>query len=136
MEWTILFDFIIDTITSNKDITSAISNIFSVQPGEIYVTFDITEERALLEDKKIIIEKNGVTGEFKMLIRLYLHDKLDGESSEKVIATKLCKHLKCRCLISDDSINPCTMLLINHHGETLPVSLDPQRLENDEYYIK
>lgn len=66
---------------------------------------------------------------------IYLDDSQLAQLDPKLIIKQFCCILHCKCLISDDSVNPFTMLLVQESKDIQPVALDPQRLDGNEEYI-
>lgn len=129
-----LEDFLIDRNLSEDELKATISQLFSVSPIDVLVINDIAEAKA---DKniRIICERLPVKGDFLTRVCIYLNDsKLAKPISESTIK-EFCTILHCNCLISDDSVNPYSMLLVQESEDIQLISLDPERLNRDEEYI-
>lgn len=70
-----------------------------------------------------------------MKLFIYVRDSKLAQLNPELIIKQFCCILHCKCLISDDSVNPFTMLLVQESEDIQPVSLDPERLEGNEEYI-
>ncbi|HLO47220.1 MAG TPA: hypothetical protein VK211_02200 [Kamptonema sp.] len=127
-------EILIDRPLTSEAITFAISELFSLPANAIAIVEDIATSDSD-EHTQIICEKQQIKGEFVEKISLYLlsanlADKMDLKDIEK-----LCRSLHCKCLISDDSLNPFAMILVEESGKNQIIFLDVERLENDEEYI-
>jgi hypothetical protein len=92
-------------------------------------------------DKRIqlVVVRNRVRGDFRLSVELYpqakeLIERLDGLR----LMDQLCASLRCKCLISDDSVNPYAMTLVEGPGVRRHVFLEADKLDLDvpEYVLK
>jgi hypothetical protein len=110
-------NLIIDQNRDTRDITLAISKIFSLNSNQILVITDEVNEvdngDGMIE---FFCEKEMAIGEFVNILSLFPQPK----SLQKLIATvedeiniaqQFCSVLKCRALIPSDSDNGCYILL-------------------------
>lgn len=127
-------DLLVDRNLSNYELVTAISQIFNVLSAEVLVVDDIAEAE-VSEDVRLLCERTPVQGDFSMKVFIYLYDselkQLDSVSTVK----QLCTMLHCKCLMSDDSINPYSMLLLQESENTQTAFLDPEKLDEYEEYI-
>lgn len=54
----------------------------------------------------------------------------------KSLAKALANILGCECLISDDSVNPFTWVLVSRDGAMTSVAVDPDALDSDELVLE
>lgn len=127
-------EFLVDRNLSKDELEATISQVFSVSPREILVVNDIAEAKV---DKniRIICERLPLRGDFLMRLSIYLHDSQLKQLDPKLVIKQFCCILHCKCLISDDSVNPFTMLLVQESKDIQPVALDPEKLEENQEYI-
>ena len=76
-------------------------------------------------------------GDFFWKLSLYLRClELDRYPlQERNVFEKFCDLWKCQCLITDDSYNPYSMLLIKGSNQYHTVSMSPDNLDQDIYII-
>ncbi|MBW4637915.1 MAG: hypothetical protein KME05_06715 [Gloeocapsa sp. UFS-A4-WI-NPMV-4B04] len=129
-----LEDFLIDRNLSEDEIRATISPVFSVSPIDVLVINDIAEAKV---DKniRIICERLPVKGDFLTRVCVYLHDSKLTKPTPTLTISQFCCILHCKCLISDDSVNPYSMLLVQESENIQLISLEPKRLNKDEEYI-
>lgn len=126
-------DFLIDRNLSNDEVVATISQVFSVSPADVLVVDDIAEAD-VSESIRLLCERMSVQGDFSIRLSIYLRDsKLELEPNS--IIRQFCGMLHCKCLISDSSVNPYSMLLVQESEDIQPVALDPERLDENEEYI-
>jgi hypothetical protein len=75
-------------------------------------------------------------GEFVLLLSFYFQENYIGIHDPIEIAKRLSTKLKCQCLISDDQINPYTMLRIDREGNVQQVTLSVAGLQEDKYVVE
>lgn len=128
-------EIIIDINPSSDEVVKTLAKLFKVPLSEVLVVHDITE--ADISDRvQIVCEKIPVKGDFSSKISIYLRNpEIEQHASQSMIG-EFCEMLHCHCLISDDSFNPFSMLLVQGMGKQQLVFLDVERLdENEEYAI-
>lgn len=127
-------EFLVDRNLSKDELRATISQLFSVAPIDVLVVNDIAEAK-VGKNIHIICERLPVRGDFLIRLSVYIHDSQLAQLEPELIIKQFCCILHCKCLISDDSVNPFTMLLVQESKDIQLVSLDPQRLEVNEEYI-
>ena len=70
-----------------------------------------------------------------MKLSIYVRDSKLEQLDPKLIIRQFCCILHCKCLMSDSSVNPFTMLLVQESKDIQTVSLNPDRLDENEEYI-
>ena len=78
--------------------------------------------------------KNRIKRRLPIITFYNINDVLE-EMTEIVFAQKFCELLNCKCLISDDSIDPFTYILITGYSKSKSVEVDPELENFDEYKI-
>lgn len=131
MSW---HDLLIDRNLSNNEVVTAISQIFSISPADVLVVDDITEAE-VSKHIRVICECLPAQGDFSMKLFIHVRDFKLAQLDPELGIKQFCCILHCKCLMSDSSINPFTMLLVQESGNVQLVALDPIRLDENEEYI-
>lgn len=129
-----LGDILVDRNLSNDEVVATMSELFSVSPADILIVDDIYETKVSAHIR-ILCERMTVSGEFLIKLDFYLRDPKLKKLEPEPIIKQFCSMLHCKCLISDSSVNPYSMLLVRKSGDVQPVGLDPIRLDENEEYI-
>lgn len=127
-------DIIIDRNLSNDEVVAAISQVFSVSSADVLVVDDIAEAE-VSEHIRLLCERMPVQGDFSMKLSIYVRDSKLEQLDPKSTVRQFCGVLHCKCLISDSSVNPFSMLLVQESEDIQPVALDPERLDENEEHI-
>ncbi|OCQ99773.1 hypothetical protein BCD67_15330 [Oscillatoriales cyanobacterium USR001] len=127
-------EILIDRPLTSEAITIALSELFSLPANAIAVVEDIATSESN-EHTQIICERQPIKGEFVEKLSVYLLNAKLADNIDLKDIEKLCRLLHCKCLISDDSLNPFSMILVEDLGKNQIIFLDIERLENDEEYI-
>ena len=127
-------DLLIDRDISKDEVVTAISQVFSVSPANVLVVDDIAEAE-VSEHIRLLCERMPVQGGFSMKLSIYIRDSKLEQLDPKSTIRQFCGVLHCKCLISDSSVNPFSMLLVQESEDIQPVALDPERLDENEEYI-
>ena len=128
MTWN---DLLVDRNLSKDEIRATISQVFSVSLIDVLVVDDIAETE-VSEHIRVLCECLPAQGDFSMKLFIYVRDSKLAQLNPELIIKQFCCILHCKCLISDDSINPFTMLLVQESKDIQPVSLAPERLDGNE----
>lgn len=104
-------DFLVDRNLSNDEVVATISQVFSVSSADVLVVDDIAEAD-VSERIRLLCERMSVQGDFSMRLSIYLRDSKLEQLEPKSIIRQFCGMLHCKCLISDSSVNPYSMLLV------------------------
>lgn len=131
MSW---HDLLINRNLSNDEVVAAISQVFSVSPADVLVVDDIAEAE-VRKHIRLLCERMPVQGDFSMKLSIYVRDSKLEQLEPKSTVRQFCGVLYCKCLISDSSVNPFSMLLVQESEDIQPVALDPERLDENEEYI-
>jgi hypothetical protein len=88
----------------------------------------------------VVVERTPTRGDFVLQLSIYVFDQalLDrlGHADQALAAVRqICAVLECDGLISDDSLSPTTWLRIRSSGSMDTISLDGERLDDDEYVL-
>ena len=120
----------------NDVILDSLSKVFDISSQKIFITNDICSIDTKLDDIELLCEKAIAEGNFLNILTLYLRSEnlQQARYLEQNIFIQFGKLFDCECLISDNSPNPYTMILINSNG-VKNVSLVPEDLDNEIYNI-
>jgi len=127
-------DILLGRALTNDEIVAALAAAFSVA-GEDVTVVDGPIQGEVDADARIRCERFAVGGDFPTHLSVYLLDAALDVLDRMATVRHLCAELRTECLVSDDSVNPYTMLLVQAAGAERAVSLDPRRMDDDEYVI-
>lgn len=133
MNWQ---DLLINKPVSVSEIINGLSDIFNVSVSDILVVHEIPS-KPLPPNIKVLGELSTITGDFEIMLSIYLRtEELLKKSSEvSTLVEQFCEKLNCYCLIDDNSVNPCSWLMIKGHQRFERVYLDPEKMDNERYII-
>jgi hypothetical protein len=125
-------DILINRHLSDVELEMAISKLFSVSTKNILIVDDITEVEPTLATQ-LLCERRTIKGDFPFVLSIYpQNSNLEVDN----LVGQLCDQLEVLCLISDDDLNPFSMMLVQNSTYQTPVLLNPQRFEHDEYVLE
>jgi hypothetical protein len=129
-----MWEALLDRALSERENLEAVTALLPVAASEVQVVSDlgIGEVGAGI---RLLCERRIQRGEFLCRLSLYLRDRRLRAFHEREFFQGLAGMLQCRCLVSDSSPSPHSMLLLRGPGRTSQVWLDPDRLEQDEYVL-
>ncbi len=128
-------DLLLDRVVDSTTLGAAVARLMGLEPKQVLVTPSIADA-AWPANVKVVVEATRRPGEFLYRLSIFLYDSAL-EASPEDFVRGLCTEIQVRCLMSDDSANPYSMLLVDDSGELRQVWLDPERLDDhDEYVIK
>ncbi|WP_034341755.1 hypothetical protein [Deinococcus misasensis] len=111
-----------------------VCRFFAVAPDEVLL-FSHFEERPESDWLKVKVwgfVRSTDGGDF--LSSVHLFTQVDQQVDEAEFARHLARELNCACLITDDDVNPYTMLYIDA-SQRYRVALDVKRLDDHEMVI-
>jgi hypothetical protein len=125
----ILFENKINPIQARNVIAKA----FDIGISEVMIEQNFTS--GFINDKiKVLAYLSLAQGEFAQLMSIFIRDS-SLSINDKQLAQSLSSYLNNACLISDDEINPYTMLEIYPNGIIHNVILNPDDLDNNIYIV-
>ncbi|NET57174.1 MAG: hypothetical protein F6K47_13730 [Symploca sp. SIO2E6] len=131
-----IWEMLIDRNLTADEIATTISDLLLIPLADILVVDDITSVNIDLKTK-VVCENTAIGGDFSMMLSIYLRDPNLGKLDIKASTGQFSSMLRCKCLISDESANPYSWLLIQGTTDCQIVYLDPDKLdENEEYLVK
>lgn len=137
--WT---DLILSRALSDQVLTEGLGQVFGVRPSQVRVTGRLAEGTppADLPAAPLWVERVPLSGAFPLQVSIFLPDRnlqnrvRDTAASEAAIAG-LCARWRCRCLFSDDALNPYTWLLMHPTGLLEAVTVDASRLDDQDQFV-
>ena len=135
-------DVLIGCPVDTPRLQDALAATFSVPAEQVCVVDDIEDSLTLMQPTAaLLVQRTPLDGgEFPVLASIYVRDdRLSQQASQSEEAVRLARRLSaelaCDCLISDDDINPYTMLRVRPTGEIDAVTLEADALDQDQYVV-
>lgn len=133
--------FLVGRAVPDKPLRDACGGALGIAPQRVRIVERI-EDAPPPGDPQVglVIERTPAKGQFPLDVTLYVtepsrHDSLRDATRSRELLVAICRRLCADCLISDDSPDPYTMLLVRPDGGIHRVELDPERLDADEEYV-
>jgi hypothetical protein len=123
-------DVLLQRAVGDSELRSALAQAFSIPDGAVAVVHSIEEIPA---GHPVIAEVRDAQGDFEMALSIYTSAGMESANPVQVIQ-QLCAALRTTALISDDSLDPYTMLLLGEGAEIHRVELDTESLDRREEY--
>jgi hypothetical protein len=128
-------DLLIDRELTAEEQAATLADLFGVGRADVLV-FESGATPEGASAARVLCERGAVGGDFPARLSVYVDDDVPKDAESRPLVEQFCRRLNCSCLISDDSPNPYSMLLVRPDGATQRVYLDTERLdEHDEYVI-
>ena len=122
-------DIILSQKLDKNRLVNALASVFPAQDKEICVADEIEHVEG---NYKVICIFSELSGYYCSMLSFYLEFTLPDEIESIV---KICQHLDCEALISDDeNINPYAMILLSKDRVIRKVKIDPKKLDYYEKY--
>ncbi|MGA1839284.1 MAG: hypothetical protein ACMUIU_01555 [bacterium] len=128
-------EVLVDHSLTFNEIADTLSKLFSVSPANILVIDDIAKV-SVNKHVRILCERMQIKGDFSIRLSIYLRDPDLEQLESKVIIGQFCDILHCKCLMSDESLNPFSWLLVQGSSNIQAVFLNPDKFEKEEYVIE
>src|SRR5258706_7766351 len=119
----------------------ALAAAFRVSPEAIGVVDSVLDIAGPLgDDVQILVERQPVLGDFRLRVRVYLRTaELERAVQQREAGLELVRRFReligTDCLLSDESPSSASWFLLDRDGSMLPITLDSDLLERDEYII-
>ena len=127
-------ELLLEDVRTKEELRRSLANAFGVRIEEVYVVDDVVDLPSF-GAASILCEQQIRSGQFGWHLTVYSQDS-QAWPSECEVAKSLSQSLKTRCLISDEAINPFTMILVTGAGNQ-SVNLDVDKLGRlDEYWLE
>ena len=115
-----MYSFIIKNYIKDEDIRHWLLSFLDPLPVSVAV-FSYEHK----QQEELLFESYPMTGNYCMQLHIYTTLVFD----EKKLATAICRFFKTKTIISDDSLNPYSWILINGDGEEKTVY---QKVDTDD----
>jgi len=132
MIWDLLVEGDVDVEAARV----ALAGALGVSEADVAVVASI-EDAPPPRSGATVCERRHIGGQFPTLLSIYAHGRQQGTQQGALALTqRLAQLLGRRCLVSDESANPYSMLLVGPGEEVRAVEIDPGRLDHDgEYWL-
>ena len=124
-----MFDFHIDRVVPDDELGAALSRVFDAPSIRLITELESPDD---FNDVELLGVRWVNDGDFPLHVSIYPQKNVF--EREPALAQKLCAALETRCLISDDSYNPCSWILVDAMN-TKNVLLDANRFDHDEMVL-
>ncbi|MCX8600767.1 MULTISPECIES: hypothetical protein [unclassified Gilliamella] len=128
------FDIALEKVISKSELQKALAIIFNIQSENVVVDDDYDSDPFTGDIKIWAIINQYDGGDFLLNCSIYIRDSTL-EHNSTLLSKQLCNILHMKGLISDDSPNPLTWIMISPEGSETPITLDSAELDNDRYVI-
>ena len=129
-----IWEMLIDRHLTANEIVTTVSELLLISLADILIVDDITSVK-VSPKTRVVCENTAIGGDFSMLLSIYLRDPNLGELDIKALTGQFSNMLRCKCLISDESVNPYSWLLIQGTTDCQIVYLDSDKLDEKEEYV-
>lgn len=129
-----LMDILFERMLSDTEIQRTVAFVLKSEQEEVVVVSDFEDLPNKPYMAVCLVGWKG--GEFPQYVSVYLWNLASSVISDIELGRAFAGHLSGSCLVSDDSVNPYTMLLISPDGHVRRVALRVSNLdEHDESWI-
>lgn len=127
----VIFELVLERAASSKRLRVAVASVLGVDEGDVVVSGAIESA----PDARVLVIVRELPRGFRRVVSIYLGPELARD--ERGFAVSLCKQFASRALVSDDVVDPYSMLLVDLDGRVTGVRLDAARLDAEpgEYRI-
>lgn len=129
-------DVLIDVVVDDEALRVGVAGALGIDDSAVFVV-DSVEDAPTPRAGTAVCERRSIGGQFPFLLAVYAYGVPSSSPEAEVTAAKrLVQALGCSCLMSDESLNPYSMLLIQPSVEPGVVAIDAGRLdEHGEYWL-
>lgn len=129
MYWEELY---IDKLLNSNEIKTGLKLILPVFDEEILLISNIEELGKINENIKILCETSVVKTDFPLKLNVFVRDVNLKTNNDLYSIGKFCESLNCKVLISNNSINPFTMIRVEGVSDIYNVTIDPDQYDSAE----
>ena len=119
-------DFLLSGPVDPGALCAALADALSLSPTSVQIIGDIGE----ITDAPATAQLDDLDGDFPVSVALFVR----GETPADLV-TSVSRALGLRALVTDESPNPFTWLLVHPDGRSEPVTVDPEALAYGEFRI-
>jgi len=134
-------DMLIDRQVDDDTLRQAVAEVFTISVVAVSLVGDIEDTLdTSLDGVHILLVRARAEGDFPLQITAYLRDealsrRVESWTASVALVKRFAELLGCTALIGDETVDPLAWLRIDPTGAVVPVTLDDDRLERDEYVI-
>ena len=133
-------DILITRDVSERDVATALATVFGIRQEQVLVITDlVTFTGEVTDDFLILCERRPTTGDFVLYLSIYLRDdpleRFVELNDDGTLIGRLCQIWSCSALMSDDSIDPYSWLLVRGPDDIQPVQIDSEILDDDDAWV-
>ncbi|MDA0169538.1 hypothetical protein OJ998_10625 [Solirubrobacter taibaiensis] len=119
-------DFLLSGPVEPGELRAALADALSLPEAGIEIIGDIGE----ITDARVTAQLDDLDGEFPTGVSLYVR----GETPSDLVSS-VSRSLGLRGLVTDESPNPFTWLLVHPDGRVESVTIDPEALDRGEFQL-
>lgn len=133
-------DILITRDVPEQEIAAALASVFNFPQHQVLVVADLgTYAGELTDDIGIRCERRPVGGDFVLSLSIYLRDadfeQFVAAHDDVDLVGRMCRMWDCAALVSDDSIDPYSWLLVRGPDDIQPVQIDSEILDDDDAWV-
>jgi hypothetical protein len=127
-----MYDLHLEGEPAHAEIRRALARAFGLDDERIVLVSEVCDMPAPSPSiVACVVRSRG--GQFRVSLEIYPGEPTAVPEAE--FASRVCRELGCRCLISDDSLNPYRWLLVTAEAEPQPVQVSPLHLDDDLAFV-
>jgi len=133
-------DILISREVAEPDIAAALASVFGIDADRVLVIDDLgTYDGDVTDGIGILCERRPVAGDFVLSLTIFLRDDVLEAFAEAhevgVLVGRMCLIWDCAALVSDDSLNPYSWLLVRGPDDIQPVHVNAETLDDDDAWV-
>jgi hypothetical protein len=133
-------DILITRDVPERDVAATMASVFGIESDRVLVIDDLmTFEGDIIDEIGILCERRPAAGDFVLSLTIYLRDdalEAFAEAHEVgILIGRMCQIWDCAALVSDDSVNPYSWLLVRGPDDIQPVHVDAEALDDDDVWV-
>ncbi|HYI16409.1 MAG TPA: hypothetical protein VEX37_13520 [Thermomicrobiales bacterium] len=133
-------DILITRSVSEREIATAMAAVFNIDQNRVMAIPGIPDYDGEVPDEiGILCEHRPVTGDFVLHLSIYLRDDALERYAEAheigILVGQLCQIWSSAALMSDDSIDPYSWLLVRGPDDIQSVQIDSEILDDDDAWV-
>lgn len=119
------FEIALEGFHDDAALVRALARAYEITSDEVSLLESIQEFD--FTNVRLIVQKTFLGGEFPTHLAIHTHLAPETDSA---LSRRICAELATRAVISDDSVNPWTWLLVTPDGEVRSVWVDAESLDD------
>jgi hypothetical protein len=122
-------DILVNRILTKVELTDALCSIFQIESSKLIITPNI-EDITVTDEAELICETRICKADYPVILSIYL--KKEAPKDCRSLTGTYCEILNCEAIVSDDSLNPFTMLHVMGIGRWEQISLNLGMYDDNE----